>query len=92
VTLATLLADAKFALTADAAIGELLALWGAPYDAARGEPCVQAQQYGLRCQFQRRGTLGGARAEPDARDAAAYQRTPGPEIGFAHRIHGPGSL
>jgi general secretion pathway protein A len=61
VTLAALLEDPAFALTADAAISELLALWGAPYDAARGEPCVQAQQYGLRCQFQRRGTLGELR-------------------------------
>ena len=60
-TLTALLADPNFALTTDEAIGELLALWGAHYDAARGEPCVQAQEQGLRCLFQRRGTLGELR-------------------------------
>ena len=48
-------------MTTDEAIGELLALWGAHYDAARGEPCVQAQEQGLRCLFQRRGTFGELR-------------------------------
>ncbi len=48
-------------MTTDEAIGELLSLWGAHYDAARGEPCVQAQEQGLRCLFQRRGTLGELR-------------------------------
>lgn len=60
-TLATLLADPKFALTTDAAIAELLAVWGAPYDPARGEPCIQAQERGLRCLYQRRGTLSELR-------------------------------
>ena len=60
-TLPSLLADPKFAVTTDEAIGELLALWGAHYDAARGEPCVQAQEQGLRCLFQRRGTFGELR-------------------------------
>ena len=60
-TLPSLLADPKFAVTTDDAIGELLALWGAHYDAARGEPCVQAQEQGLRCLFQRRGTFGELR-------------------------------
>jgi general secretion pathway protein A len=60
-TLTTLLADPKFALTADAAIAELLAVWGAPYDPARGEPCIQAQERGLRCLYQRRGTLSELR-------------------------------
>jgi general secretion pathway protein A len=60
-TLAALLEDPSFALTADAAIAELLALWGAPYDPARGEPCLQAQERGLRCLYQRRGTLGELR-------------------------------
>ena len=60
-TLEALLADPQFALATDDAIAELLALWGAPYDAARGEPCAQAQEQGLRCLFQRRGTLGELR-------------------------------
>jgi general secretion pathway protein A len=60
-TLATLLEDPKFALTTDAAIAELLAVWGAPYDPARGEPCIQAQERGLRCLYQRRGTLSELR-------------------------------
>jgi general secretion pathway protein A len=60
-TLAALLEDPKFALTTDGAIAELLALWGAPYDPARGEPCLQAQERGLRCLYQRRGTLSELR-------------------------------
>ncbi len=60
-TLEALLADPKFALGADDAIAELLALWRAPYDAARGEPCIQALEHGLRCLYQRRGTLGELR-------------------------------
>jgi peptidoglycan hydrolase-like protein with peptidoglycan-binding domain len=60
-TLAELSADPLFTLRTDEAIAELLALWGAPYDAAGGEPCVQAQEHGLRCVFQRRGTLGELR-------------------------------
>ena len=60
-TLAALLEDPKFALTTDGAIAELLAVWGAPYDPARGEPCLQAQERGLRCLYQRRGTLGELR-------------------------------
>ena len=61
VTLPSLLAEAGFTISTDAAIGELLALWGANYDSARGEPCMQAQEQGLRCLFQRRGTLGELR-------------------------------
>jgi general secretion pathway protein A len=60
-TLAMLAADPNFALGTDEAIAELLALWGAPYDPAGDEPCVQAQAHGLRCVFQRRGTLGELR-------------------------------
>jgi general secretion pathway protein A len=60
-TLTTLLADPKFALTTDDAIAELLTLWGATYAPARGEPCVQAQEHGLRCVYQRRGSLGELR-------------------------------
>ena len=61
VTLQSLLADPAFIVGTDAAIGELLALWGAHYDSARGEPCEQAQEQGLRCLFQRRGSLGELR-------------------------------
>src|SRR5262245_13977795 len=60
-TLAKLREDPKFAMTTDAAIAELLAIWGAPYDPARGEPCIQAQERGLRCLYQRRGTLSELR-------------------------------
>jgi general secretion pathway protein A len=61
VTLPALLANPALALRTDDAIGELLALWGAHYDAARGDPCAQAQEQGLRCLFQSRGTLGELR-------------------------------
>ena len=61
VTLQSLLADPAFIIGTDAAIGELLGLWRAHYDAARGEPCEQAQEQALRCLFQRRGTLGELR-------------------------------
>jgi general secretion pathway protein A len=60
-TFESLLTEPKFTLTTEAAIAELLALWGAPYDPNGGEPCVQAQQHGLRCLYQRRGTLGELR-------------------------------
>lgn len=60
-TLEALLADPNFALTTDSAVAELLAIWAAPYDPARGEPCLQAQGRGLRCLYQRRGTLGELR-------------------------------
>jgi general secretion pathway protein A len=56
-----LLADGDFPVTTDEAVAELLALWGARYDAARGEPCRQAEEQGLRCLFQRGGTLGELR-------------------------------
>jgi len=57
-TLRELLAEPGFALTADEAIGTLLTLWGAQYDAARREPCRQAAEQGLRCLAQSRGSLG----------------------------------
>jgi general secretion pathway protein A len=57
-TLRELLAEPDFALTADEAIGTLLTLWGAQYDAARREPCRQAAEQGLRCLIQSRGSLG----------------------------------
>jgi len=61
VTLHDLLADPEFEVSTDEAIGQLLVLWGARYDAARGEPCQQAEEQGLRCVFQVRGTLGELR-------------------------------
>lgn len=60
-TLQSLLADPEFLVDTNGAIGELLALWGARYDQARGDPCAQAVEQGLRCLFQRRGTLGELR-------------------------------
>jgi general secretion pathway protein A len=60
-TLSMLLAEPSFAIDTDQAIGELLTLWGASYDAARGEPCAQALEQGLSCLFQRRGSLGELR-------------------------------
>lgn len=60
-TLPMLLAEPSFAMDTDEAIGELLTLWGASYDAVRGEPCAQALEQGLRCLFQRRGSLGELR-------------------------------
>jgi general secretion pathway protein A len=53
--------DASFRLAADDAIGELLGLWGARYERDRGEPCAQAEEQGLKCYYQRRGTLGELR-------------------------------
>ncbi len=61
VTLESLFADPQFAVATDDAVAALLALWGASYDAARGEPCAQAQEQGLRCSFLGRGTLGELR-------------------------------
>jgi general secretion pathway protein A len=61
VALQTLLANQDFALTPDDAIGELLTLWGARYDGARGVPCRQAEEQGLRCILQSHGTLGELR-------------------------------
>lgn len=60
-TLSDLLADGDFAVSTDEAVAELLALWGAQYDTTRGEPCRQAEEQGLRCLFQRGGTLGELR-------------------------------
>jgi general secretion pathway protein A len=60
-TLAAFLADAAFELTTDEAVGELLELWGERFDRSRGEPCRQAEERGLRCLFQRGGTLGELR-------------------------------
>ena len=61
VALQTLLANQDFALTPDDAIGELLTLWGARYDGARGAACRQAEEQGLRCVLQSHGTLGELR-------------------------------
>jgi len=59
--LGELLADGGFHVDTDEAIGELLLLWGAYYDAERGEACQQAEEQGLRCFFEGRGTLGELR-------------------------------
>jgi general secretion pathway protein A len=56
-----LLAEPGFAQSTDAAVGELLALWGGRYEAQRGEPCRQAEEQGLRCLYQSRGSLGELR-------------------------------
>ena len=45
----------------DATIGELLTLWGATYDARRGDACQQAAEQGLRCLMQEKGSLGELR-------------------------------
>jgi general secretion pathway protein A len=60
-TLQALLADPAFAVAAEEAVGELLSLWGVPYEPTRGEPCVQAEAHGLKCLYQRRGSLGELR-------------------------------
>ena len=59
--LGELLADGGFHVDTDEAIGELLLLWGGYYDAERGEACQQAEEQGLRCFFQGRGTLSELR-------------------------------
>jgi general secretion pathway protein A len=60
-TLQDLLAAPGFDLGADAAVGELLTLWGAQYEPRRGEACRQAEEQGLRCLYQNRGSLGELR-------------------------------
>jgi general secretion pathway protein A len=61
VDLQALLGNQDFPLTPDAAIGELLTIWGAQYEGARGVPCKQAEEQGLRCLLQTHGTLGELR-------------------------------
>ena len=48
-SLVTLLASNVFPAGADAAVGELLTLWGVDYDPALGAVCEQAEGHGLRC-------------------------------------------
>jgi hypothetical protein len=60
-TLEALLADPGFAVAANEAVGELLKLWGVQYEPSRGEPCAQAEVHGLKCLYQRRGSLGELR-------------------------------
>jgi general secretion pathway protein A len=60
-SLRALFEQPDFELGADEAIGELLGLWGSRYDRARREPCAQAEEQGLKCYYQRRGTLGELR-------------------------------
>lgn len=61
ITLESLLDDERFAQSADEAIGALMQLWGASYDARRRDACQQAQAQGLRCLYQSRGSLGELR-------------------------------
>src|SRR5262249_38103541 len=55
--LAGLVCHPPFRTDRDGAIGELLALWGADYDPAAGDPCRQAELQGLRCLALDRGSL-----------------------------------
>ncbi|WP_428100683.1 AAA family ATPase [Candidatus Rariloculus sp.] len=48
-SLVTLLASNVFSAGADAAVGDLLALWGVDYDPALGAVCEQAAAHGLQC-------------------------------------------
>jgi general secretion pathway protein A len=48
-TLADLVSEARLSTDRTPAVGELLALWGASYDPAGGDPCAQAAAQGLRC-------------------------------------------
>jgi general secretion pathway protein A len=60
-TLATLIADPDFAASRERTVGELISLWGARYDPARGPACDQAAIQGLRCLEQQNGSLGELR-------------------------------
>ncbi|HEX7081142.1 MAG TPA: AAA family ATPase [Gammaproteobacteria bacterium] len=59
--LAQLLGTAEFPTDTDSAFAQLFALWGARYDPARGNPCGQAEEQGLKCLFQSRGSIGRLR-------------------------------
>jgi general secretion pathway protein A len=84
-TLQSLLADPAFLVDTNGAIAELLALWGAHYDQARGDPCAQAVEQGLRCLFQRRGTLG-ERVASLAESCRSSGRTTGHPVGLVARV------
>ena len=59
--LAALLAEPQFSGATDAALRQLFALWGGRYEPASGEPCRQAEDQGLACFFQQRGTISELR-------------------------------
>src|SRR5690554_4750176 len=54
--LAELLANPAAETDADSAFSVLFELWNARYDAARGEPCAQAAEAGLKCLFRSTGS------------------------------------
>jgi len=60
-TLVGLLEEPGFRVDPDSAIAELLKLWGVSYESGNGEPCLVAEQHGLRCSFQTRGSVGELR-------------------------------
>jgi general secretion pathway protein A len=60
-TLADLFRDPGLRTDRDGALGELLALWGAPYDPTAGDACHQAEAQGLRCLALDRGSLSELR-------------------------------
>jgi general secretion pathway protein A len=60
-TLGAIVADPEFVADRDRAIGELVSLWGGRYDALRGSACEQAEQQGLRCLDQQKGSLSELR-------------------------------
>jgi general secretion pathway protein A len=56
----TLLQEQPGRTTTETAFAQLFTLWGAKFDAAKGRPCVQAQQQGLECVYQQ-GSWGQLR-------------------------------
>jgi general secretion pathway protein A len=58
--LASLLRRTDVVTTADAAVGQLLGLWGGTYDGAAGDACAQAQAQGYEC-VSLRGSLAEVR-------------------------------
>ena len=61
-SLGALLASDAFALDPDAAVGELLMLWGVEHDPALGTACEQAGQHGLRCLAFEEGSISQLRS------------------------------
>ncbi len=61
-SLDSLLAGDAFALDPDAAVGELLALWGVEREPALGTACEQAEQHGLRCLALEEGSVSQLRS------------------------------
>ena len=61
-SLDALLASDAFPLDPDAAVGELLALWGVEHDPALGTACEQAEPHGLRCLALEEGSISQLRS------------------------------